>query len=86
MEKPHGKTKAAVRKAPCVIAWVELPAEPVPKGVTWCKRRKQWKSQACYLGKRVNLGYFDDAAEAGKAYTAFRDKHKDCRKLSNKIS
>lgn len=38
------------------------------KGVSWCKRNKQWHAGIKRNYKTYNLGYFDDVREAAAAY------------------
>ena len=38
------------------------------RGVSWCKKSNQWKAQIKVAGKKENLGYFDDEAEAARAF------------------
>jgi hypothetical protein len=38
------------------------------RGVAWAKDRKQWYAYIKVAGKTENLGYFDDEAEAARAY------------------
>ena len=38
------------------------------RGVTWRKKSNQWKAQIKVGGKKENLGYFDDEAEAARAF------------------
>lgn len=48
------------------------------KGVSWCKSRNKWVAQIhsreALERKKTFLGYFDDPAEAGKAYAAVAKK------------
>ena len=37
-------------------------------GVTWKKKSSQWVAKIHFAGKTEHLGYFDDEAEAGRAY------------------
>jgi hypothetical protein len=45
------------------------------KGVSWHKRRSKWTAKIGVSGKRLNLGYFDDPAEAARAYDAAAIAH-----------
>ena len=47
------------------------PVNPV-RGVCWDRFRKQWKAQACYKGKKYNIGRFDHYDDAVEAYMDFR--------------
>jgi hypothetical protein len=38
------------------------------RGVTWKKKSSQWVAKIHFAGKTEHLGYFDDEAEAGRAY------------------
>jgi hypothetical protein len=38
------------------------------RGVTWSKMSNQWQAQIKVAGKNENLGYFDDEAEAARAF------------------
>lgn len=38
------------------------------KGVTFCLRKRRWKSQIGYRGKNISIGYFDSETGAAKAY------------------
>jgi hypothetical protein len=38
------------------------------KGVSWCKRHKQWHVSIKRNYKNYNIGYFDDVREAAAAY------------------
>ena len=38
------------------------------KGVSWCSHTKKWKSQLCYEGFNMYLGYFDSELAAARVY------------------
>ena len=38
------------------------------KGVDWMKKYRKWRAQIGVNGRRIHLGVFDSAAEAGEAY------------------
>ena len=38
------------------------------KGVSWYKPRRQWRCALYDHGKLIDLGFFDDESEAGRAY------------------
>jgi hypothetical protein len=42
------------------------------RGVHWYKSKSKWQAYASIGRKRANLGYFDSAAEAGKAACEWR--------------
>jgi hypothetical protein len=44
-------------------------------GVSWAKVSKKWKAQIKTNGKVIGLGYFDDPAEAHRAYLAAKAKY-----------
>jgi len=43
------------------------------KGVIWNKRKRKWSAQITVNGVNKTLGYFDDPAEASKAYNEAAD-------------
>ena len=49
------------------------------RGVSWDKFRQQWKAQACYQGKKYNLGRFNNIDDAIKVYRNFRKTFPDGR-------
>lgn len=38
------------------------------KGVSWCKKTKNWKAMIGHKGTQIYLGYFNSAEEAARAY------------------
>lgn len=40
------------------------------KGVHWYELTKQWEAKICANGRRVHIGYFDNARDAAIAYNA----------------
>ena len=40
------------------------------KGTSWDKRKKKWEAFIGYNHKKISLGYYKKAKEAGKAYNA----------------
>ncbi len=40
------------------------------RGVFWDKKTRRWRCQLGYQSKKIFLGYFDEAADAAKAYDA----------------
>lgn len=56
------------------------------KGVTWCKRRKKYRAAISKNYKFHDLGYFDDPAEAGRAYEeAARKIHGEFHRKDDEI-
>lgn len=45
------------------------------KGVSWCKKKKMWHAGIKYNYRTINLGYFDDVNEAGRAYQSAAMKY-----------
>ena len=45
------------------------------KGVTWDKRGGKWQPQIMVHGKHIYLGYFDDEADAARAYNDAAIEH-----------
>ena len=45
------------------------------KGVSWCRRRKKWRSMVGYNRQQYYLGYFDTPEEAYAAYREAAEKY-----------
>jgi hypothetical protein len=45
------------------------------KGVHWFKRDGCWAASGTFGGKSVHLGYFNDEAEAARAYNSYAASH-----------
>jgi len=45
------------------------------KGVSWSRSEGKWVSRIGFQGKQINLGYFDDPAEAHAAYCEAAKKY-----------
>lgn len=45
------------------------------RGVSWSKHASKWVANAMSKGKRKNLGYFDSAEEASKAFESFAKRN-----------
>jgi hypothetical protein len=59
------------------------------KGVQWNQEHNQWRSELKYDNKSYNLGYYDNEADAAKAYNDFAlylNQTKNCMYLLNEIS
>ena len=53
------------------------------KGVSWCKRDKNWQVSYCIGGKRIYIGKFNCEIEAAKAYdNTVREYHKEFQKVN----
>ena len=53
------------------------------KGVSWCKRDKNWQVSYCIGGKRIDIGKFNCEIEAAKAYdNTVREYHKEFQKVN----
>ena len=48
------------------------------KGVSWDKSRNKWKAYICFQYKNIQIGRFDTAEEAARAYDEYAKKlHKE---------
>jgi len=45
------------------------------KGVSWYKPYNKWVAYCYVMGKKYNLGYYQDKDEAAKVVKEFREKH-----------
>jgi hypothetical protein len=45
------------------------------RGVSFQEKTGKWVAQACLLGRRIHLGYYDDAREAATVAARFRARH-----------
>lgn len=61
---------------------LNIPTAEPAKGVKWIEARKKWLAQACYKGKKYNLGRFEDKEDAVEVYQNFRKTFPDGRRIS----